>query len=250
MKKNSWKWLDANSKKGFAILAGINRPINPAHVSKLAESIRDFGMCIRPVLVAHVKFLPSGPAWYIIDGQHLYIAALRLKLDIPYIEMEVNSLEELIERIAQVNTTSKPWVLEDYITSWGYYKPSYQELKRLYQLYNIERSILAELLHTGIVTASRVGGSSIPKVIKKGQFKILNLQLAVKVLDYITDLRDVTNDLGRQEQRLIISIMIEKIKADGGSYKHEIYKKYLTSIKKDLLIASNDIETLRSLLSK
>jgi hypothetical protein len=35
-------YLSKDSKKGFNLLAGINRPITPAQVSKMAESIQYF----------------------------------------------------------------------------------------------------------------------------------------------------------------------------------------------------------------
>lgn len=245
--------LKKNSKKGFRVLESINRAIVPAHVSKIAESIQAFKECLRPVIVAVIDFLPSGRDLYIIDGQHLYQACLRLKMDTPYsiLEQRIKSLPELIEKIALLNNSSKSWTLENYIDTWSYYKKEYQEFKLIFNRYNIERSILAELLHTGIVSPSRTGGAkhSVIKAIKTGKLRIVNRQLAYQVLDYVMDLRDITKDLGRVEQRLLISVMIEKIKADGATYNHKKYKLYLTKIKKKLLFASNDIDTLRVLLS-
>lgn len=245
--------LKANSKQGFHLLAGINREIKPAHVSEMAESIQLMGV-IRPVVVAKVNHLPGGLKTYIIDGQHLYTACLRLKLDIPYVELPsetVDTLPKLIEVIALLNSTSKTWALEDYVNTWAYYKPEYQTFKDLYQRYNVERSTLAELLHTGVVRATSVtsGGSSISKTLKNGELRILNLAKAVEVLDYVSDLRAITKDLGRLEQKMIISAIIEKIKADGGSYNHKKYKTYLQSKKNELRLASNDVNTIRRLVN-
>ena len=243
------KVLGVNAKKGFKFLVGINREIIPAHVSALASSILQLGI-LRPIVVATISFLDGVPTKYIIDGQHTFTALLRLKKDIPYVEIEISSLEQLIETIAKLNTTSKTWHLVDYINTWAYYKPEYKEFKRLFNLYNIERGILAELLHTGIVTGRTQGiKESISSIIKKGKLRIINKELALQILDYVVDLREITSDLGRAEQKLIISVIIEKIKADGAGYNHEQYKKYLISIKKELILASNDMETVRVLLS-
>jgi hypothetical protein len=243
-------YLSKDSKKGFNLLAGINRPIIPSQVSKMAESIQYFDGILRPVIVCKVNFLNAIEKTYIVDGQHLYMACMRLKMDIPYLEIEVKDHRDLVQKIALLNATSKNWTLDDYINTWAYYKKEYQEYRYLLGLYNIEKTILAELLHTGIVRAGHIGNTSMSKTIKKGELRIVNKELAIKVLDYVTDLRSVTKDLGRQEQKLLISVMIEKIKADGGEYNHNKYKKYLQSIQSKLLLASNDTDKIRELLNK
>lgn len=243
-------YLSKDSKKGFNLLAGINRPITPSQVSKMAESIQYFDGILRPVIVCKVNFLDGIEKTYIVDGQHLYMACMRLKMDIPYLEIEVKDHRDLVQKIALLNATSKNWILDDYINTWAYYKKEYQEYRYLLGLYNIEKTILAELLHTGIVRAGHMGNSSMSKTIKKGELRIVNKELAIKVLDYVTDLRSITKDLGRQEQKLLISVMIEKIKADGGEYNHDKYKKYLQSIQSKLLLASNDTDKIRELLNK
>jgi hypothetical protein len=244
-------YLSKDSKKGFNLLAGINRPITPSQVSKMAESIQYFDGILRPVIVCKVNFLDGIEKTYIVDGQHLYMACMRLKIDIPYLEIEVKDHKDLVEKIALLNATSKNWTLDDYINTWSYYKKEYKEYRYLLGLYNIEKTILAELLHTGIVRANDSrGNNGMSKTIKKGELRIVNKELAIKVLDYVTDLRSVTKDLGRQEQKLLISVMIEKIKADGGEYNHNKYKKYLQSIQSKLLLASNDTDKIRELLNK
>ena len=243
-------YLSKDSKKGFNLLAGINRPIIPSQVSKMAESIQYFDGILRPVIVCKISFLDNQEKTYIVDGQHLYMACMRLKMDIPYLEIEVKDHRDLVQKIALLNATSKNWILDDYINTWAYYKKEYQEYRYLLGLYNIEKTILAELLHTGIVRAGHMGNSSMSKTIKKGELRIVNKELAIKVLDYVTDLRSITKDLGRQEQKLLISVMIEKIKADGGEYNHDKYKKYLQSIQSKLLLASNDTDKIRELLNK
>jgi hypothetical protein len=243
-------YLSKDSKKGFNLLAGINRPITPSQVSKMAESIQYFDGILRPVIVCKISFLDNQEKTYIVDGQHLYMACMRLKMDIPYLEIEVKDHRDLVQKIALLNATSKNWILDDYINTWAYYKKEYQEYRYLLGLYNIEKTILAELLHTGIVRAGHMGNCSMSKIIKKGELRIVNKELAIKVLDYVTDLRSVTKDLGRQEQKLLISVMIEKIKADGGEYNHDKYKKYLQSIQSKLLLASNDTDKIRELLNK
>ena len=200
------KILKADSKTGFFFLEGLNRPIFPSHVSKIVASILLFGGIIRPVIVTRLNYLGK-KGLYIIDGQHLYLAALRLKMDIPYIEIDVKNTEDLIGKIASVNASSKSWTLSCYIDAWAYYKESYKEFREIFNLYNIERTMLAELLHTGVVAAHNASSNSpIGRTIKEGNLRIINKKQALRVLGYVSDLRNITSDIGRHEQRLVLSV--------------------------------------------
>jgi hypothetical protein len=108
-------WLKANAKKRFYFLAGINRPITPNQVTKLAASILMMGI-IRPIVIAELSFITGVKQKYIVDGQHLYNACLRLGINIPYIIVTVKNQEELIEKIALLNASSKSWTQFDYLT--------------------------------------------------------------------------------------------------------------------------------------
>lgn len=50
------KILAAGSSKGFSFLPGVNRPVKPAHVTKIAQSINAMGN-LRAVIVATVSFI-------------------------------------------------------------------------------------------------------------------------------------------------------------------------------------------------
>jgi hypothetical protein len=81
------KWLSKAAKKGFRTLDNVNRAIKPAHVTRMAESIMKLGI-LRPVVVAYLDF-KGVKDYYIIDGQHLYHALIRLGYDIPYVIIDV-----------------------------------------------------------------------------------------------------------------------------------------------------------------
>jgi hypothetical protein len=246
--------LKKNAKNGFYFLSGINREIIPSHVSVISESIEFIGAVTRPVIVVKISFLPGGTKYYIIDGQHLYLACIRLECDIPYIVLDSSKIKDipsLIETIALLNTTSKSWRLLDYIHTWAYYKPNYKTFLDLYNKYNLAPGTLGELLHTGIVTAKYNSASlSVLRDIKEGKLRIVNLTMAKEVLSYVADLRSVTKDLGRIKQNLIISIIIEKIKADGRNYNHKAFKKHIIKNKHNMLIAYHDINNIRDMLKK
>ena len=62
--------ITKTGRKQLMLLAGINRPIIPNQVTKLAESLSKMG-CIRPIVTAYISFLDT-KGWYIIDGQHRF----------------------------------------------------------------------------------------------------------------------------------------------------------------------------------
>ena len=242
--------LSADSNVIFHFLKGINREVNPSHVSKIAEAVKTIGIITREVVVARISFIDGIARNYIIDGQHLYKVCKLYKLPIKYELIVINNLEELISKIALYNASSKNWCLQDYINIWSVYKDDYKEFINLFEKYNVERTILAELLHTGIVAAARNGGNAtIAKAIKEGKFRIINKKQAIEVLDYVVDLRYIFKDLGRVAQRGIISAMIEKIKAEGVNYNHNKFKKHLETKISELKLASQDINEFRNLLT-
>ena len=236
-------------KKGFKFLKGINRNPKAGHVTHITESKELFGCITRPVVVAYLSFLKV-PGIYLIDGQHLYLSCIRDKHDIPYIMVEVRDLEDLIKKLAKINNTAKAWSLEDYINTWGFYKLVYRQFSKICDVYDLERIIVAELVHTGNVVARRAGGlNHISKIIKDGQLRIANKKEAISILDYINDLRKMLSGMDRTAIKTIISVLIEKIKSDGKDYNHSKYKSYLLKNKEQFTLAANDIDRIRQFLS-
>ena len=188
------KELSANANKGFALLAGINRAISPAQVTKLSQSIKKMGI-IRPVVVTTIDFIDGVPTTYIVDGQHLYHSLLRLNEDIPYVEIQVSSMEELVEKIALLNASSRSWCLKDYIQSWQSLKPDYVELTRFFNVYDIELSQLSEILHKGFSSSS--SNATMTNEIKKGLFTIRNKATAKILLDCLTDVLHIVPRMDR-----------------------------------------------------
>lgn len=243
--------LKANSKKGFKFIPAINRQVKSSHVRTMVEAITHIGAVIRPVVVCYISYFTGVKELYVLDAQHLYRALMQLELDIPYVILpgEIKTEEELIEKIAMLNNSSKAWVLEDYIQAWSCSKESYKHFRKMHEIYNTERTMLAELLHTGVVSVGRLGGNTqISSVIKRGQLQVRNEKHSTEVLKYMNDLRLIIRDLGRQEQRLVISLLIERVKADGKYYNHKAFKEQVRKHKEQLILASGDVESIRNLL--
>ena len=216
-------------KKGetLSYLAGLNRPIDPAQVTKLAIS-EDFMGLIRPIVVARIDFIEGKSVPYIIDGQHLFNAMLRNDIPIEYVEIEVTNLTELVEKIALLNASSKSWKLTDYILAWSAVREDYKKLNKYFNIYDFELSTLASILSCSSINTS--GGNSITKTIKTGEFKIVDEARQNVLLDHLTDVLKIIPRMARFENRYVCAEYINFRNAVGGAYKH---KEFLTNLEKN-----------------
>lgn len=227
MKKQNFKfldikWLKADSNQGFLILEGINRAIKPAQVTKMALSIDKFGDILRPIIVADLSY-KGKKGLHIIDGQHLYFALLRLNMPIPYLVVKVNSDEELIERLALANTTSKSWTLNDYIQVWAYINADYKTLQ-----YHIKRSDLE--VSTVAAILQNQPTSSMTSFIKKGTFNVKNVDRAIEIMDYVTDYLKIIPRQDRTEnKKAVVSYLIHVLQ--NNKYNHKKFLNYLKTNK-------------------
>ena len=238
------KWLDKNTRKGFSLLSGINRDINPSQVTTLADSINMMGV-LRCVIVAKISFITGKAKWYIIDGQHLFHALIRNNMDIPYIVIEINDKKHLIETIAKLNATSKTWCLADYITAWGSLIPDYVKLNHYFQVYDVEISALASILSDG----TGGSGSVISKRIKSGAFKVCNEKENVQVLDYLTDVLKIVPRMNRFENKYLCSEYVTFLRS-AKKYDHTKFLSYLSANKKQLIIATQEVGKLGDMFKK
>ena len=151
----------------FSILP-MNRDIDSKHVQKMVYSLRKQG-CIRTVICCRTNIIEGVEKLYIIDGQHLATALEREGQPIPYIEYDVSSEEELIDKMAYLNNSSKSWDLMNYVNAWKMVKPDYMKLFKWKNLYDIEPTMLAAI---ALNAPTGIRYSSQP--IKDGSFEIVN----------------------------------------------------------------------------
>ena len=62
--------------------------------------------CLRPVVIAHLSFKEL-VGNYVIDGQHLFHALIRNNMDIPFVMIDVADEQDLVEKLALLNNSSK-----------------------------------------------------------------------------------------------------------------------------------------------
>ena len=132
-----------NSYSKFSVLP-MNRGIDSKHVQKMITSIRKMGV-LRCVIACTTNIIEGEWKTYIIDGQHLATALEREGQPIPYVEITVDSEEDLIEKMAYLNNSSKSWDLMNYINAWKMIRPDYMKLFKWKNMYDIEITMLAAI---------------------------------------------------------------------------------------------------------
>jgi hypothetical protein len=246
-KENFKNWMTQKSNKPIKYLAGINRPILPSHVTKLANSVTKMGI-IRPIVLTSISFIDGKPAWYIIDGQHLFNALLRNGVDIPYVFIDVKDKKDLVEKIALLNASSKSWVIQDYVTAWASLENDYVKLNTYFNIYDLEFTVLATILANQI-PYSRVGNSPITKKIKNGEFKIIEEEHVVKILDQLTDVLSILKRQNRHENFYLCSEYVSFCK-NSVNYDHKKFMKKLHDKKKDFILATQEEGKLKQLFEE
>lgn len=218
--------LKKTSSKSFKMLAGVNRPIVPSHVSRLAESISKLGI-LRPIIVAKIAFITGKLETYIIDGQHTFSALIRNNMDIPYLVLDkpIKNIGELIEIIALLNASSKSWSMLDYVTAWSHVHDDFKKLNRYYEVYDLELTDLADILSGG--NGQRNGGGRTSGPIKTGKFRVSNEDQQVEVLDCLTDVLKLFPRVSRYESKYLTSEYIYFLRNEPR-YNH---KRFLANLK-------------------
>jgi hypothetical protein len=191
----------------FAVLP-MNRGIDSKHVQKMISSIRLMGV-IRPVVTTTTNVIEGETKTYIIDGQHLATALEREGLSIPHVDIAVESEEDLVEKMAYLNNSSKSWDLMNYINAWKMIRPDYMKLFKWKNMYDIEITMLAAI---GINNA---GIRNTTSSIKTGNFQITN----PKAEDMCKAFNDIFLKIGMSDRSVKFQFLAAFLQA-YGTYNH------------------------------
>lgn len=202
----------------FAVLP-MNRGIDSKHVQKMIASIRKMGV-LRCVITTTTDIIEGEKKRYIIDGQHLATALEREEMPIPFIDISVESEEDLIMKMAYLNNSSKSWDLMNYINSWKMIRPDYMKLFKWKNMYDIEITMLAAI---GINNASIKYST---QSIKTGDFRITNPNAE----DMCKAFNDIFLKIGMSERSVKFQFLTAFLQA-YGSYNHQ---KVITNLDKHL----------------
>ncbi len=240
------KTLNITGSKGFSMLAGINRAVVPSHVTKLASSLEKMGV-VRPVVIASIDFVSGTPTNYIIDGQHLYHALLRMGWDIPYTEITIKDAVDLAEHLALLNASSKSWSMKDYITVWANVNKDYVKLNKYFNTYDIELNQLADVLMNNSCAANTGGNITISRTIKRGEFTIDDEKRSVYLLNCVTDALKIVPRVDRLSNKLFIASFINFINS-CVSYDHVQFMASLRVHKDKFKLSTQDQDEFKKLL--
>jgi hypothetical protein len=208
----------ANDYSKFAVLP-MNRGIDSKHVQKMIASLRLQG-CVRVVQCCRTNIIEGEEKLYIIDGQHLATALEREGQPIPYIETEVTSEEDLIEKMAYLNNSSKSWDLMNFINAWKMIRPDYMKLFKWKNMYDIEITMLAAI---GINNA---GIRNTTASIKTGNFQITNS----KAEEMCKAFNDIFLKIGMSDRSVKFQFLAAFLQA-YGTYNHT---KVMSNIEKHM----------------
>ena len=229
------KWISKNSKLTLHFLSGINRGVTGNHVTTIAGSLMFMGN-LRPIIIAKLSFITGKAQHYIIEGQHIYTALLRLGWDIPYVVIEIKDKKQLIETIALLNASSNSWTTKDYVNSWSCLNEDYVKLNQYELIYDIEMSLIASILNEESLTSGyRIGAK-----IKSGEFYIKNEKENVKILDDLTDVLKVIPRMNRYENRYACSEYVNFRTIFAKEYNHNKFMKSLYLNKQKFILATQE----------
>jgi len=208
----------ATNYSKFSVLP-MNRAIDSKHVQKMIASIRKMGV-LRTVITCTTNIIEGVTKTYVIDGQHLATALEREGEPIPYIEIAIESQEDLIEKMAYLNNSSKSWDMMNYINAWKMIRPDYMKLFKWKNMYDIEVTMLAMI---GINNTAIKHNTS---TIKTGQFQITN----PKAEEMCKAFNDIFLKIGLADRAIKFQFLSAFMQA-YGKYDH---KKVMANIEKHM----------------
>jgi len=115
------KVYKTNDLSIFKTIEG-NRPPNPQHIKRLADSIKTNGVLCNPILV--------NENYEVIDGQHRLLASKKENSCIYYVILEDYGLSE----VHALNLNQKNWTKKDFMD--GYADMGYESYVKLRNFYN------------------------------------------------------------------------------------------------------------------
>jgi hypothetical protein len=225
----------------------LNREVAASQANKIAKSMLKMGN-LRAIVVVKLKYKSKTSKYYILDGQHLYTALLSLKVtEIPVVEISVDSVPSLVEKIAMLNSSSKSWQLKDYVIAWSNIHEDYVTLLNLQKTYDLEFSMISAIC-TGVDMKSGIPGS---QTIKSGKFRIKNLEQSTRKLEDINEILNVLPRMDRAASRYFVASLINVF--NEVNYTRANHAKLLRFVNNNvatLKFALNNVVELKEYLLK
>jgi len=143
-------------------LAQTNRTVKQSHINKICKSMELYGFLNSKPITVNSNF-------EIIDGQHRFLAAQKLGIDIIY---EIDNVD-LNEAMVTVNTTSNIWRLSEFIEHYA--KMNFTDFIELNKFINSHDYGVSNCI------SIYCGFSVKPKHIRSGEMPSKNLKLSESI---------------------------------------------------------------------
>jgi hypothetical protein len=198
-----------------------NRDIKTKTIAAIKESMNKFGFIPgRPVLVTK--------DWLIVDGQHRFLAAKDLGIEIEFEVLEGDYIDKMI----LLNSTQSNWTLEDYVNSYASQNiDCYKKLLAFQEKHDLN-------LSSAITILFGVGVS--PDSIRKGNIIKLNPN-AEKIADFIKDCNVVSYNKDNKFVRAVVSVYNKLSKQQLSKLKSRLIIVPKLSNSTDFIIAFENI---------
>lgn len=156
-----------------------NRPINKKHnnvLRKLEASMKQYGFLPFPILVKR-----EGNKFKILDGQHRFAIAEKLKLPFYYVETDRDDI-----KISNTAECQRPWSIGDFVSSYAAQgQKNYLELKAFAESFGLPFARAAAIL-SGNGAGSNGAGS-----LKDGGFVVKDRAYAERIASIVSSLRQI-----------------------------------------------------------
>jgi hypothetical protein len=198
-----------------------NREIKPKTVMSLKESMKKFGFITgRPVLVTK--------EFVIIDGQHRFLAAKDLGIEIEFEILEGNYLEKMIH----LNSTQSNWSLEDYVLSYANQNVDcYRKLLKFQEKYELSLSSAIAIFFGAGVKSQNIRNGEILKIRANAE----------QIADYITNCSVVAYNKDHKFIRAIVSVYDKLTKSQLNKLKSKLIIVPKLSNSQDFVTAFENI---------
>lgn len=199
--KTGTEIIPYNSKrKLYPLPHGMNRPITSFHVNELVTSIKLYGN-IRKVVCIEVDFLEDEKRTYIVDGQHLREALNKCEqpIEVVYIG-NITTVKQVIDLVAKLNNTSKPWSLLDYVNAWSNCpdtRAHYKAIQKYKEKYRLGYSTIAMLCNPYTMNKGT-------RSLKDGSIKVIDKALTEQLLANMDDVFTLVDKGYAMEVRVLV----------------------------------------------
>jgi hypothetical protein len=198
-----------------------NREVKTKTVLSLKESMTKFGFIPgRPVLITK--------EWVIVDGQHRFLAARDLGIEIEFEILEGDYLDKMIH----LNSTQSNWTLEDYVNSYASQNiDCYRKLLKFKEKYDLNLSSAITIFFSPSVKSVNI---------KKGEILKINSN-ADQVADFISNCHTIAYNKDNKFVRAIVSVYDKLTKSQLSKLKSRLIIVPKLSNSSDFITAFENI---------